>query len=70
MPVGIVKSFDLGMGFGFVVADDGQDVFIHFSVIEGEGFRRLSEGERIEYEIVKGPKGLSATRVRRLEGPE
>ena len=70
MAVGIVKWFDFKIGFGFVVHDDGQDVFIHFSVIEGEGFRRLRDGEKVEYEVVKGPKGLSATRVRRLVGPE
>ena len=67
MPVGVVKWFDCRKGFGFVVHDDGQDVFIHFSVIEGDGFRRLREGGKVEYDVVDGVKGLSATRVRRLE---
>ena len=67
MPVGIVKWFDCKKGFGFVVDDAGQDVFIHYTVIEGEGFRRLRDGERIEYEVTQGPKGLSAIHVRRLE---
>ena len=67
MHVGIVKWFDFKKGYGFVVNDAGQDVFIHYSAILGEGFRRLRDGDRIEYEMVQGPKGLSAANVRRLE---
>jgi len=67
MPVGTVKWFDCKKGFGFVVDEAGQDVFIHYTVIEGEGFRRLRDGERISYEVTRGPKGLSAINVRRLD---
>ena len=67
MPVGIVKWFDCKKGFGFIVHDDGQDVFVHYTVIEGDGFRRLRDVERVEYEIVRGPKGLCASRARRSD---
>ena len=67
MPVGIVKWFDSKKGFGFVVDGDGPDVFVHYSVIEGDGFRRLREGEKVEYEVMPGPKGLAASKLRRLE---
>lgn len=67
MPVGIVKWFDCKKGFGFVVNDDGKDVFVHYTVIEGDGFRRLRDGEKVEYEVAQGPKGLSASKVRRLD---
>lgn len=66
MPVGTVKWFDAKKGFGFVVDDEGADVFVHFTVIEGDGFRRLLDGERVEFEFSRGPRGLLATRVRRL----
>jgi CspA family cold shock protein len=66
MPVGIVKWFDCKKGFGFVVDPSGADVFVHFSVIEGQGFRRLRDGEQVEYETMQGPKGLLASKVRRL----
>lgn len=69
MPIGTVKWFDTKKGFGFVVDDLGQDIFVHYTVIEGDGFRRLKDGERVEYELQKGPKGLNAVRVRRLEIP-
>lgn len=63
---GKVKWFDVKKGFGFIINPDGKDVFVHFSVIEAEGFRVLKDGEEVEYEEVAGPKGLSATTVRRL----
>ena len=67
MPVGTVKWFDARKGFGFVVDDGGtDDIFVHFSVIEGDGFRRLLDGEKVEFEFSRGPRGLLATRVRRL----
>jgi CspA family cold shock protein len=66
MPQGTVKWFDSKKGFGFVLNDDGKDVFVHFSSIEGEGFRSLKDGEKVEFEEVAGPKGLSATNVKRL----
>ena len=62
---GEVKWFDARKGFGFIVGPDGQDVFVHFSVIEQEsGFRTLKDGERVTYSASKGEKGWSATQVR------
>lgn len=66
MPVGTVKWYDCRMGFGFIIDESKEDVFVHFTVIEGEGFRRLFDGEQVEYEVMRGPKGKLATRVRRL----
>jgi CspA family cold shock protein len=63
MPVGRVKWFNDKKGFGFIEQPDGEDVFVHFSVIEGEGFKSLDEGQEVEYEAVQGPKGLQAARV-------
>ncbi len=65
MPTGPVKWFDTKKGFGFIVSDEGEDVFVHFSSIEGEGFRALKDGEIVDYDIVRGDKGLSAQKVRR-----
>jgi CspA family cold shock protein len=66
MPTGTMKWFDSKKGFGFILNDAGQDVFVHFSSIEGEGFRSLKDGEKVEYEEVPGPKGLSAAHVKRI----
>jgi len=66
MPTGTVKWFDCKKGFGFVLNDEGKDVFVHFSVIEGDGFRSLKDGEVVEYEEVESPKGLLARRVTRV----
>lgn len=66
MPTGTVKWFDSKKGFGFIVNPQGTDVFVHFSSIEGEGFRSLKDGEKVEYQQVTGAKGLSAQTVRRL----
>ena len=66
MPSGTVKWFDSKKGFGFVISPEGKDVFVHFSVIEGDGFRSLKEGEPVEYEMTEGPKGLLAQKVKRL----
>ena len=66
MPTGTVKWFDSKKGFGFLLNDAGQDVFVHFSSIEGEGFRSLKDGEKVEYEEVPGAKGLSAAHVKRI----
>jgi cold shock protein len=70
MQAGTVKWFDCKKGFGFVTGPQGEDVFVHFSVIEGDGFRRLDDGEPVEYEFTRGPKGLLATRVRSLAAPK
>ena len=66
MPSGTVKWFDSKKGFGFIVSPEGKDVFVHFSVIEGDGFRSLKEGEQVDYEMTEGPKGLLAQKVTRL----
>lgn len=65
MPVGTVKWFDAKKGFGFILGDEGQDVFVHFSVIEGDGFRSLKDGEQVAYDFERGAKGLLAKSVRR-----
>lgn len=64
MTGGSVKWFDTKKGYGFIVGPDGKDVFVHYSSIDGEGFRSLREGEKVEYEVVQTPKGLAASRVR------
>ena len=66
MPTGSVKWFDSKKGFGFIVGPEGQDVFVHFSVIQGDGFRSLKDGEQVQYEFDKGPKGLLAKNVHRI----
>jgi CspA family cold shock protein len=66
MPTGTVKWFDSKKGFGFLLDNDGKDVFVHFSCIEGDGFRSLKDGELVDYEQDQGPKGLLAKNVRRV----
>ncbi len=63
---GTVKWFDSKKGFGFIVDGQGRDVFVHFSSIEGDGFRALKDGEQVEYEEYTGEKGLSARTVKRM----
>jgi CspA family cold shock protein len=64
MRIGTVKWFDEGKGFGFIEPEDGgKDVFVHYSTIEGKGFRTLAENQRVEFEAESGPKGPHATRV-------
>jgi CspA family cold shock protein len=61
MATGVVKWFNNAKGYGFVTPDDGdQDVFVHFSAIDMEGYRTLKEGQRVEFEVEQGPKGLHA----------
>ena len=66
MAVGKVKWFNDEKGWGFIKQDDGPDVFVHYSQINGEGRRRLFEDETVELEIKEGPKGLQAVNVNRL----
>lgn len=63
---GQVKWFDPKKGFGFILGPEGKDVFVHYSQIEGEGFRSLKDGEEVEYELVEGEKGAQARNVHRL----
>ena len=60
---GTVKWFNGGKGYGFIEREDGPDVFVHFSAIQGTGFRNLEEGQVVEFEIEQGPKGLQAADV-------
>jgi CspA family cold shock protein len=63
---GKVKWFNGSKGFGFLEQEGGKDVFVHFSAIQGEGFRNLNEGELVEFEIINGPKGAQAANVRKI----
>jgi CspA family cold shock protein len=69
MPTGTVKWFDSKKGFGFILNAEGKDVFVHFSSIEGDGFRSLKDGEQVEYEEDAGAKGLLAKNVKRVAAP-
>lgn len=63
MPKGKVKWFDPKKGYGFIIGDQGQDVFVHYTSILGEGFRALKDGEVVDYELVKSEKGYQARNV-------
>ncbi|TES94290.1 MAG: cold-shock protein [Candidatus Cloacimonadota bacterium] len=67
MPRGTVKWFNENKGFGFIQQEDGPDVFVHFSEIQGEGFKSLTEGDNVEFEITEGDKGPKATNVVKVD---
>jgi CspA family cold shock protein len=60
---GTVKWFNASKGYGFIGRDEGEDVFVHFSSVEMEGYRRLKEGQKVEFSIEQGEKGIQAARV-------
>ncbi len=66
MANGTVKWFNDSKGFGFLEQENGDDVFVHFSDIAGDGFKSLAEGDRVTFDVVKGPKGLQAANVTRV----
>ncbi len=66
MPEGKVKWFNAKKGFGFLERDNGDDVFVHFSAIQTDGFRTLNEGDKVTFEVVDGEKGPSAANVKRI----
>ncbi|HVN16923.1 MAG TPA: cold-shock protein [Anaerolineales bacterium] len=61
--IGTVKWFNGSKGYGFIARDGGEDVFVHFTAIQGEGFRNLNEGQKVEFSVEQGPKGLQASNV-------
>ena len=65
MAQGLVKWFNDAKGYGFITQEDGQDVFVHYSAVQGSGFRSRAEGDRVEFEVTRGPKGLQAANVKK-----
>lgn len=66
MESGIVKWFNGSKGYGFITRDKGDDVFVHYREIQSEGFKSLDEGDRVQFEVTEGPKGLQATSVTKI----
>ena len=66
METGIVKWFNSSKGYGFITRESGDDVFVHYKAIEGDGFKTLNEGEKVEFEVEQGEKGLQATKVNKI----
>ena len=66
MAKGKVKWFSNQKGYGFITTEDGKDVFVHHSVIKGDGYKTLNEGQEVEFDITQGPKGEQATNVSKL----
>ena len=65
MATGTVKWFNDAKGYGFIQVEGGEDVFVHYSAIQAQGFKSLAEGDKVEFEVTKGPKGLQASNVRK-----
>jgi len=66
MAIGRVKWFNDSKGYGFIEQEGGDDVFVHYSAVQGEGFKTLVEGQEVEFEVVQGPKGLQAANVMKV----
>ncbi len=66
MEKGTVKWFNGSKGYGFIAREQGEDVFVHYNAIQGDGYKSLEEGDQVEFEIGQGPKGLQATNVTKL----
>tara|TARA_A100001037_G_scaffold306828_1_gene356462 strand:- start:1804 stop:2016 length:213 start_codon:yes stop_codon:yes gene_type:complete len=65
--IGIVKWFNNGKGYGFIERESGDDVFVHYSEVNGDGYKSLDEGQRVEFTVTQGDKGLQATSVDKIE---
>ena len=66
MESGTVKWFNRTKGYGFIECEGGEDVFVHYSALEQDGFKTLDQGDKVEFEVVEGPKGLQAANVKKL----
>ncbi len=66
METGTVKWFNGSKGYGFITREEGEDVFVHFNAIQGDGYKTLDEGDKVEFEVTQGPKGLQASNVSRI----
>ena len=66
MAQGQVKWFNDAKGYGFITQEGGEDVFVHYSAIQAQGFKSLAEGDKVEFEVTRGPKGLQAANVRKI----
>lgn len=66
MEIGTIKWFNRTKGYGFIEREEGEDVFVHFSAINMDGFKTLNQGDKVEFEITQGPKGIQAANVKRV----
>jgi len=66
METGTVKWFNGSKGYGFIARTKGEDVFVHYKAIQGEGYKSLDEGDQVQFEIEQGPKGMQATNVKKV----
>jgi CspA family cold shock protein len=66
MEQGVVKWFNGAKGFGFIKRESGEDVFVHYKAIQGDGYKSLNEGDKVQFDVEKGPKGLQASNVTKI----